>query len=271
MTTLTFTSCQAPIADSMCQSITHYLAPRLNMPTAFMGDISWEVRDRLFDAGQIDIAWICGAPYVRKANRPDASLELLVAPVMAAARYQQRPIYFSDVVVHRASPFREFADLRGASWAYNEPGSHSGYHVVRYHLARLGESSGYFGRVIESGAHQTSLQYILDRQVDAAAIDSTVLELVCAQRPATCAQLRVIATFGPSPMPPWVIGRHVDPQLREQVRTLLLHMHEDPHGQAILARGQIARFAAVTDRTYDAIRHMLEVGAGVTLGISQPE
>jgi phosphonate transport system substrate-binding protein len=271
MTTLTVTSCQAPIADSMCQSIAHYLAPRLDMPTAFMGDVSWEVRERRFDAGQIDIAWICGAPYVRKADRPDASLELLVAPVMAAARYQQRPIYFSDVVVHRASPFREFADLRGASWAYNEPGSHSGYHVVRYYLARLGESSGYFGRVIESGAHQTSLQYILDRQVDAAAIDSTVLELVCAQRPEVRAQLRVIATFGPSPMPPWVIGRHIAPQLREQVRTLLLHMHEDPHGQAILNRGQIARFAAVTDRTYDAIRHMLQVGAGVTLGASPSE
>jgi hypothetical protein len=48
-------------------------------------------------------------------------------------------------------------------------------------------------------------------------------------------------------------------------------MHEDPHGQAILARGQIARFAAVTDRTYDAIRHMLEVGAGVTLEASPSE
>jgi ABC-type phosphate/phosphonate transport system substrate-binding protein len=110
-----------------------------------------------------------------------------------------------------------------------------------------------------------------DRQVDAAAIDSTVLELVCAQRPEVCAQLRIIAAFGPSPMPPWVIGRHIAPELRERVRTLLLHMHEDPQGQAILARGQIACFAQVPDQAYDAIRHMLEIGAGVMLGASPSE
>jgi phosphonate transport system substrate-binding protein len=80
-----------------------------------------------------------------------------------------------------------------------------------------------------------------------------------------------MVTFGPSPMPPWVIGRHIAPELRERVRTLLLHMHEDPAGQAILARGQIARFATVTDRMYDAIRHMLEVEAGGTLEASPSE
>ncbi|MEJ2556787.1 MAG: PhnD/SsuA/transferrin family substrate-binding protein [Anaerolineae bacterium] len=106
------------------------------------------------------------------------------------------------------------------------------------------------------------------RQVDAAAIDSTVLELVCAQHPEVRAQLRIIATFGPSPMPPWVIGRHIAPELGERVRTLLLHMHENPHRQAILPLGQIACLAEVTDQAYDAIRHMLEVGAGVTLGVS---
>jgi ABC-type phosphate/phosphonate transport system substrate-binding protein len=72
-------------------------------------------------------------------------------------------------------------------------------------------------------------------------------------------------------MPPWVIGCHIAPELRERVCTLLLHMHEDPQGQAILAHGQIACFAEVTDRTYDAIRHMLEMGAGVTLEASPSE
>jgi phosphonate transport system substrate-binding protein len=119
--------------------------------------------------------------------------------------------------------------------------------------------------VIQSGAHQTSLQYILNRQVDAAAIDSTVLELICARHPDICTDIRIIATLGPSPMPPWVIGRHVAPALRERIRTLLLHMHEDSQGRAILAGDDIAHFAAVTDHTYDMTRHMLEISAGVIL------
>jgi phosphate/phosphite/phosphonate ABC transporter binding protein len=266
MTTLTFTSCQAPVADDLCQQVAQYLSNRLNIPTTVVADIPWQTRERRFDAGQIDIAWICGVPYVWKADQPAAHVELLAAPVMAAARYQQQPVYFSDVVVHRASSFQHFADLRGATWAYNEPHSHSGYHVVRYALALLGESMGYFGRVVESGAHATSLHYILNRQVDAAAIDSTVLEMLCARQPEIRSQIRVVATLGPSPMPPWVIGLHVAPELRAQLRGLLLTMHADPQGQAILADSSLTRFAAVTDATYDTIRHMLQVGATAELG-----
>ncbi len=68
------------------------------------------------------------------------AIDLLAAPVMAAERYQGQPVYYSDIVVHHASRFQTFADLRNATWAYNEPHSHSGYHVVRFHLAQTGES-----------------------------------------------------------------------------------------------------------------------------------
>jgi phosphonate transport system substrate-binding protein len=184
---------------------------------------------------------------------------------MQGARYQNRPVYFSDVVVHRESRFQTFADLRGASWAYNEPGSHSGYNVVRYHLATLGETSGYFGQVIESGAHQTSLQMILHHQIDASAIDSTVLELEFQRDPAVRSQVRIIETLGPSPIPPWVILKSLSQELRKALREMLLRMHQDPQGRAILADGQIARFAYVEDGDYDAIRSMARQAELVTL------
>jgi len=238
---------------------------RLDIPTEFVDDIPWQERERLLDAGQIHVGWICGLPYVWKADQSDPHIELLAAPVMQGARYQNRPVYFSDVVVHRDSRFQTFADLRGASWAYNEPGSHSGYNVVRYHLATLGETSGYFGKVIESGAHQTSLQMILDRQIDASAIDSTVLELEFQRYPAIRSKVRMIETLGPSPIPPWVILKNLSQKLRKALQELLLHMHKDPQGRAILADGQIAQFAYVEDGDYDAIRSMAQKAELVTL------
>jgi phosphonate transport system substrate-binding protein len=153
-------------------ALAHYITERTGIPTSYIDDIPWQERGRLLDAEEIDVAWICSLPYVSQTEHNDACIELLVAPVMQGSRYQNRPIYFSDVVVHRDSQFRTFADLRGASWAYNEPLSHSGYNLVRYHLANLGEKSVYFSEVIESGAHLTSLQMIMARQVDASAIDS---------------------------------------------------------------------------------------------------
>ena len=178
---------------------------------------------------------------------------------MAGARYGGRPVYFSDVIVRRDSRFRHFTDLRGASWAYNEPGSHSGYHVTRYHLARLGETGRYFGRIVGSGNHARSLELILAGAVDASAIDSTVLEWVLAGDSTLASRLRVIETLGPSPSPPLIVAGEQGMALREQLRASLMALPATAEGRSILAAGGLARFAAVADSDYDAIRAMAEV------------
>jgi phosphonate transport system substrate-binding protein len=256
MDTLRITSCQAANADSWVAAVVKYLAEQLGRPAEFINQIAWEERDRLLDAGQVDVGWICGWPYVRKLARPNANLELLAAPVMAAPRYHDQPIYFSDVVVRRDSPYTSFADLRGAAWGYNEPGSQSGFNITRYHLAKLGESWAYFGRVVRTGAHQASLREVRAGRLDATAIDSTVLETELERDPALAADIRIIGELGPSPIPPWVVTTSLPADLREALRTLLLEMHMHPAGRDALAVGHLARFAAVTDRDYNPIREM---------------
>jgi phosphonate transport system substrate-binding protein len=253
---LKLTSIQSSSADFICRRITQHLANQLGICTEFVGDIPWQERERLLDEGEIHVGWICGLPYVWKADRDPAPVQLLAAPVMQHPRYQKRPIYFSDVVVRRDSQWHTFEDLRGASWAYNEPHSQSGYNVTRYHLATLGERSGYFGQVKAAGSHLRALEMVLTRRVDASAIDSTVLELELAQRPDLKEQVRVIETLGPSPIPPWVVTNSLAPDIRETVRRIFLQMHEDPEAQPVLAEGQIDRFVQVEDRDYDAIREM---------------
>jgi phosphonate transport system substrate-binding protein len=69
MQILKTTSIQAVNADFICQMITDYIAARLDIRTEFVGDIPWQERERLLDAGQIHVGWICGLPYVRKADQ----------------------------------------------------------------------------------------------------------------------------------------------------------------------------------------------------------
>jgi phosphonate transport system substrate-binding protein len=137
---------------------------------------------------------------------------------------------------------------------------------VRYHVARSGLGPGFFGEVIESGAHQLSLSMILDGAVDASAIDTMVWDreiALCASRYE--GRLRSIATLGPSPAPPWVVRRGFPAELRDRLQQTLVTMHEDPEGRAILASGQTRRFAVVTDRDYDPIREMERTANGIQL------
>lgn len=260
---LTLTMCQAPNAEPTCRAIAHTLGQRLGQPVRFVDDIPWPERLAGLESGEIDIGWVCGAYYVDWADRPDPTIELLAAPVMLGDRYADRPVYFSDVVVAAASPYRRFDDLRRARWAFNEPGSHSGHGVVRYHLATVGETWDYFACALASGAHQRSLQMILAGEIDASAIDSTVLETELRQQPDLAARIRVIAALGPSPIPPWIIQRRLPAELRDQLRRLFATMHHDPAGRALLSAGQMARFATVSDRDYDEIRRMRRLAEAI--------
>lgn len=256
MTPITITSCQAPNAEPFVQAVAAWLAQRLSREARYVNGVPWQERERMLNAGDVDIGWICGLPYAWQADSARPSLELLAAPVRAGRRYGDRPVYFSDVVVRRDSPFRRFADLRGASWAYNEQRSHSGYNVTRYQLAKMGEYGRYFGRVVEAGSHQNALQMIVRGEIDASAIDSTVLETELARRPSLAGQIRVIDSFGPSPAPPWVISRRVSISLRQAIRAALLEMGQDASGQAVLHAYHVTRFAPVRDADYDPIRRM---------------
>ena len=263
--TLRFTSCQAPVAEAFCAGVARHIGEQLGIATTFVGDVPWQERLQQFDTGRIHVCWMCGLPYVRRAGGEDSILELLAAPVMAASRYADQPVYFSDVVVLRDGPCRSFADLASGTWAYNEATSHSGYTATRCLLAKRGYTSEFFGKVVATGSHEASLDLLLEGEVHGSAIDSTVLDLLTARDPNLESRLRVVEVFGPSPIPPWVIAKTVPPAVRAAVRSALLSMSDDARGRAVLASGRAARFVRVTDTDYNPIRSMTKAADRVQI------
>jgi phosphonate transport system substrate-binding protein len=254
-----FVTFLAPNIYPVYQFVADYVAEKLKYPTELTEGVSFDQ----FAANLADIGFICGLPYVQLAGQRPPAVKLLAAPVLQGERYQARPIYFSDVIVRRESIFQTFADLRGCSWSYNDPASHSGFNVTRYWLAKLGETSRYFGRVVQAGFHQKSIRLVCAGEIDASAIDSQVLGVEMRDHPELTDQLRIIETFGPSPIQPVVASRHAPDSLAADVRAVLLAMGDDSAAQAALDRGLVKRFAAVTDADYDEIRAMFSLAAGI--------
>ncbi|MCX7197282.1 MAG: PhnD/SsuA/transferrin family substrate-binding protein, partial [Proteobacteria bacterium] len=173
----------------------------------------------------------------------------------------------SDLLVRHDHPARSLADLSGATVAINEPNSHSGHGVLRHALAAAGLPHGFFGAVVESGARQGSLALIESGAIDAAAIDSTVLETELRAAPGRARGLRTIATFGPSPIPPWVVSTQLPPSTRAGLRAALLALPADAAARAMLDAAQVARFAAVDDAWYAPIRSMALEAASYPLPV----
>ena len=205
-----------------------------------------------------DVCFVCSLPYVQFEREGIAPAVPIAAPVLKGERYGDRPIYFSDVIVAADSEFETFEDLRGRSWAFNEPLSQSGYGITRYHLVKLGETNGYFGEVIEAGFHESAIRMVRDRQVDASAIDSQVLGIEMRDHPQLEEQLRVIDALGPSTIQPVAVSKRFDASFRNDVRDVFLDLHSRRGFREILDHGLVDRFVEVGPENYDDIRQMLD-------------
>lgn len=253
MADLRFGTFLAPSMLSTYEAIAQGVGSRLGMSVEVV--VETDYRHCVEDVN--DVCFICSLPYVVFERQGLSPAVPVAAPVLIGERYRGRPVYYSDVIVHRDHPAKSFLELRGASWAYNEPMSQSGYGVTRHHLVSLGEVDGFFGSVIEAGFHQTAIEMVRDREVDASAIDSHVLEIAMVEDPTLADDLVIIDSLGPSTIQPIAVTRRFPSELREAIRAALVDLHRDPATRAALARGRIDHITTVRAEDYDDVRRML--------------
>src|SRR3990170_7968700 len=194
MDRLRFATYLAPNVLPLYQAVTEEVGRRLGIATELVVETSYESCER----DEYEVCFVCSLPYVTLERRGIRPAVPVAAPVLRGERYEGRPIYFSDVIVHRDSPFLSFLDLRGRSWAYNESLSWSGYGITRYHLVTLGETNGFFREVAEAGFHREAIRMVARGEVDGSAIDSQVLSIELRDHPDLAEQVRVVEALGPS-------------------------------------------------------------------------
>lgn len=242
----------APNSFWLYQAIAVYLEQQLQRSVQLLqrddplGDAAW-----IWD--HVDLVFICGLPLVwLNQEYGNEGLMPVVAPVMAGDRYQDQPIYFTDVIVQTQSPLRQFEQLSGKRFCYNDSGSNSGYHLVKGYLSDHHYPSQFIATETPSGSHQTSIQWVVQGRADWAAIDSTVLEQEYRDRPALQYQLRVLKTIGPCPIPPIAVSTRMPLSLKDHIQALLLQ--PDFRLKVAMAQAGIKRYTTIPLEPYQSLR-----------------
>lgn len=252
---LTLVSYLSPNLFKFYTEISAYLERTLDRPVQIQVGSCDPLSDPILYDDQLDIALICGLPFARFNQMCPHQLQPLVAPVMQADRYLDRPIYFSDVIVRAESDIFRLSQLQGKTFCYNDRGSNSGYHLMGYRLFQDHYPATFFGQVLASGAHQNSIQWVVAGKADCAAIDSTVLEQELRVFPHLATQLRIVESIGPCPMPPIVAAQRLGQALLRQIQAALLH--PDQTLQQHMQQVGIRRLATVRAEEYDVLPRLV--------------
>jgi len=142
---------------------------------------------------------------------------------------------------------KEFIDLRGCRWAYNSPNSLSGYGITLYQLKQFGENSIFFGECMQSSSHLESIHMVLNKKVDAAAIESNCLKIFLDRNPKYRDDIVSLTSWGPIPPHPLVVSADMPEFLQKEIMDTLLHMHEDSIAKEKLEKYGIKCFAPISE------------------------
>jgi phosphonate transport system substrate-binding protein len=200
--------------------------------------------------GEVDLAFICSGAYVDLRER--GSGELLVVPVVdGSATYQ------SWVIVRAGVEVNSFEDLLGNSFAFVDPISNTGYYFPVWRALQLGEDpKRFFGATTFTHSHEKSIEMVAEGVVDAAAVDHLVFEGLVKQRPELEDHVRIIEKSRLFGIPPVVVKRDMDPELREKLLDLLLGIHRHDKGRQAMESLGFERFVPGRDADYDAVEAM---------------
>ena len=231
-----------------------WLAGQLGRPVVFVERPRYREIIDLLLRGQIDLAWICGYPYVQHRAR----LSLLAVP-----RFRDQTLYQSYLIVAADGTARSLTDLEGGLFAWADPDSNSGYLYPRYRIFKAGKDPDvFFRRTFFTWGHPRSITAVAEGLADGAAVDSYVWETLALRHPDLAAATRIIERSPQFGFPPVVAGPALTPADQEPIRRVLAGQGQDPVGRSLLADIELDGFRIEAPDLYLDIARMAEELAG---------
>ena len=230
-----------------------YLEEKLNRPVELIQRRTYlEVND-LIEHGEVDLAFVCTSAYIQGHDL--FGMELLVAPQVSG-----ETTYNSYLIVPASSNARSMDDLQGKVFAFTDPISLSGRVYPTYLLHQLGFTpEQFFARTFYTYSHDEALRAVASGVAEGAAVDSLVYDYAVSRDPSLAEKVKVIHRSPDFGIPPVVISPFIRPQVKEDLKSLLLEMANDPAaGNALVSIG-VEEFVLIDDNAYDSVRALVGV------------
>lgn len=227
-----------------------YLSQRIASEVRFVARESYQAVLNLLFGGQIDVAWICGYPYVRWQS----ALDLIAVP-----QYRGSPTYQAYLIRPASGPDRieKWQDLRQRVLAYSDPLSNSGWLVAQKQLFLAGLRERDLRRTFFAHTHRHVAEAVAVHLADAGSIDGYVWETLRMLGSRAALETEVVWRSDAYGFPPLVSLRASTHPAIERLRWALLHMDRDDEGRALLQVLNLSGFVAGDPALYEGIRQLV--------------
>ena len=174
----------------------------------------------------LGVVQMCGLPVSRRAVKP----LLLAAPVPSPVRYAGRSVYMTDLAVRADSGYQSLQDTFGGVAGYTLKDSQSGYFAFRHLLAtKYGNQAERYRKVVGQLVNARGIiRALAAGEIDVGPLDGYVFDLIRAGDPEFAAQVRIIESTEPTPMPPFIATAQLDNVEVQRLRDAFMAVAQAP-------------------------------------------
>jgi phosphate/phosphite/phosphonate ABC transporter binding protein len=243
--------------ENRYSGISRLIAEELGVRTMLKHLETYERVIREFEEGRVDAAFVGSLVYGQMHER------LGVVPLVRPEA--NKVSHYQGVVIVRAdSGIRDFAGLRGKSFAY-VPNTSAGELFCRLLLSKSGKAGEreFFSRVEKVSTHVDAVQMLVEGKVDGAAVKDLVLNRLINERgkkgfPGLKEGIRVIESSTFFPENALVISASLDAKQSAKLRDILLSCDRKESGQAALRVLGAERFIQTSHGDYAKMYEMAQ-------------
>ena len=225
------------------QPFVAYIEAGIGMKINLMTVVDYAAVVEAMKYGHADIARFGPLNYVQ------ATEEAEVEPLVVAYKRSSGAPFYNALIISRP----DLEDLNGATFAYVDPGSASGYGAPSVYMK---DNNIELGEVLFAGSHPAVIEAVKNGSVDAGAIADNRWFTAIEEGAVNTDEVKIFATSDPIPNCVWAVQSDMDQELREDLLIAFLNMPEE----LVLSFGtDETRFVVTYDSNYDIMRKMLEV------------
>jgi ABC-type phosphate/phosphonate transport system substrate-binding protein len=243
-----------PASTEAWRKVIGWAARAAGLPVEFVEHAPPKLLSDLWARDDLGVVQMCGLP--ASLRRP--SPVVLAAPQPSLPRYGGRAVYMSDLAVRADSKFQTLENTFGGVAGYTLKDSQSGYFAFRYYLATKYPQAKYLGIVGGLLNARGVVQALMDGRIDVGPLDGYVFDLIRAGDPAFAAQVRVVASTDPTPMPPLIATARLAPEKIQALRNSFSRVHEEKTLDQARAALLVERFVVPDLAVYDETQRRAE-------------
>jgi phosphonate transport system substrate-binding protein len=237
-----------------------YLSERLGITVNFTSLSRYgNIIDR-FSAERMDGAFFGSFTYGL------AHQQLGVEPIARPVNLDGTSTYHGYIFVRKDSGIRTLSDMKGKRFAFVEHATTAGYlfPLAYFRANGIADPQQYLGTSFFAGSHDAAILAVLNREADIGAAKNTIYDQLAGENARIEQELITLATSGVVPQNCLAVRKDLDPDLKEELKKVLLNMETDPEGAEILRKFGARGFVETADRDY-AYLYTLTTQVGIDL------